>query len=110
VIHWYQAGQRGEVPKTPADDLKWSETPILNQRIYEQYRAVPLAEIRARYAAVHQEMLALVQTMTEDELFAPKRYAWTGSTVLFRYIWSCTGAHFKWARGEIRKGPQKPSG
>ncbi|MBI5961545.1 MAG: ClbS/DfsB family four-helix bundle protein [Chloroflexi bacterium] len=103
VLGWYRAGRRGENPKTPADDLKWSETPILNQRIYEQYRDTPLAEIRAQYETTHQAMIETVQTMSEEELFTPKFYAWTNTTLLFRYVWSSTGAHFNWARTEIRK-------
>lgn len=103
VLSWYRAGLRGEEVKTPAADLKWSETPILNQRIYEQYRDVPLGEIRAKFAASHAETLETFQSIPEEALITPKVYKWTNTSTLLSYFVSCTSSHYSWAAAEIRK-------
>jgi hypothetical protein len=102
-LGWYRAGQRGEVPKMPAEDLTWGQTDILNQRFYEQYREHSLAEVRSLFAASDREVLDVAQGMTAEELFTPEYYAWTKTWKLYRFVWSVTGAHYRWARTEIRK-------
>jgi hypothetical protein len=37
-LGWYEEGLRGGNPRTPAEDLKWTETPALNDRIYRKWK------------------------------------------------------------------------
>ena len=104
TITWYRAGKRGETPITPSEKYTWREIPALNQAIYEKHRDCPADEIQAEFAASHQEALDLIGTMSEDELFTPKIYAWTKSTTLGSYLTSATSSHYAWARKEIRRG------
>lgn len=103
VMAWYGAGKRGESVKTPAPDLGWSETPALNQRIYEQYRDTPLSDIQAKFAASYDEIRALISAIPEDDLITPKVYAWTKTSTLLSYFVSCTSSHDHWAYDEIRR-------
>jgi hypothetical protein len=103
VLSWYRAGARGEPVKTPADDLKWSETPILNQRIYERYRDVPLNAVKEGFEASHKEVLAVLDTISDEALTTPGYYPWTKSTTLLSYFVSCTSSHYHWASGEIKR-------
>lgn len=103
VLGWYHAGKSGEDVKTPAPDLKWSETPILNQRIYERYRDLPLHDIQARFAASYDETLATITSIPDEALVTPKFYRWTKSSTLLSYFVSCTSSHYRWAYDEIRK-------
>ncbi|MAU08914.1 MAG: hypothetical protein CL607_03765 [Anaerolineaceae bacterium] len=103
VLRWYAAGERGEVPKTPADDLKWNETPILNERIYQTYRDHDLDDIQRLFKASHESMLALLQTIDDDALFTPAHYAWTKKLNFASYMKSATSSHYDWASKLIRK-------
>ncbi len=102
VLSWYRAGVRGEIVKTPAEDLKWSETPILNQRIYEQYRDIPLSEMQKKFAESYAEIVSVIETIPEEALITPKFYAWTNTTTLLSYFVSATSSHYHWAYDEIR--------
>lgn len=104
ALSWYRTGKAGGTPVTPSEKYTWREIPALNQDIYETHRDRPLSTIQSEFAASHQETLDLIETMTEDELFAKKVYAWTKSTTLGSYLTSATGSHYDWARKEIRKG------
>lgn len=101
---WYRAGKRGERPVTPSPKYTWQQTPALNQEIYETYRDHPLEGVQRDLAASHQETLALIEAMTDAELFTPKAYAWTKTSTLGSYFTSTTSSHYEWARKEIRKG------
>jgi hypothetical protein len=103
VLNWYQAGLRGEVPKTPDEDYNWRQLPALNQAIYERYFDLSLAEARQLFKDSYAATLAAIQDMPEEDLFTPNRFAWTGNSLLRDYLNSCTAAHYRWASGLIRK-------
>ncbi len=104
VLGWYRAGLQGEIPELPAPGFKWNQTPQLNQRIYEKYCDRPLGEIMERFHASHQEILGVIQGLSNKELFTAGRYAWTQKNTLGTYFVSATSSHYLWARKEIRKG------
>ena len=104
VLGWHQAGLRGEIPELPAPGFKWSQTPQLNQQIYEKHRERPLDEVLELFRASHQEILATIQGLSNEELFTSGRYAWTKKNTLGTYMVSATSSHYLWARKEIRKG------
>lgn len=101
---WYETGKRGETPATPSEKYTWREIPALNQEIYDTYRDHPLAAIQEAFRDSHTAILALIDTMTDEELFTPKVYAWTKSTTLGSYLVSATSSHYDWAYKEIRRG------
>ena len=103
VLDWYQAGLRGEVPKTPDENYNWRELPALNQEIYETYYDLTLVEARQLFETSYETMLAAIREMSEEDLFTQNRFAWTKSSLLRDYLNSCTAAHYRWARGLIRK-------
>jgi len=112
VLTWYYAGKHGETPKTPHEDYNWGEIPALNQHIYKKYQNTSLDDIQQKLNNSHQEMMTLIQTMTDEELFTPKVYAWTKTTTLGSYFVSATSSHYDWAYKEIRRGfkaKNKPS-
>lgn len=100
---WYDAGLRGAEVHTPGRGYTWSQLGALNQEIFETYRSAPLEEIRVKFQASHQRMIALIQERTEEELFKPGFYPWTGKGSLAGYIHANTGGHYHWASAALRK-------
>jgi uncharacterized protein (TIGR03083 family) len=101
-LGWYRAGLRGEVPKTPDDNYNWRQLPSLNQAIYERCKDLSLAEVRQKFKASFEEMMAVIDGMTEEELFTPRAYKWTGNGLLRDFIDANTAAHYRWATKLIR--------
>jgi hypothetical protein len=62
-----------------------------------------LEETRAALDQTHQNMMTLIETHTNEELFAKRRYRWTGSTSLGAYLVSATSSHYEWALKKLRK-------
>lgn len=102
-VGWYRAGLRGEVPETPAPGIGWEELDELNRRIYEKHRHRTLEDVRQEFSASYGEVLAVVEGMAEEEIFAVGRYAWLGESNLLAYILANTAHHYRWAKEMIRR-------
>ena len=102
-LSWYQMGRRGETPQTPAPGLHWRQLDILNQRIYEQYKDIPIEEIQAKFESSYQEILALLEGLPEHELFTPGYYAWLNGECLADWAAANTCNHYYWAKTQVRK-------
>jgi uncharacterized protein (TIGR03083 family) len=103
LLVWYQAGLRGEIPPLPAEGYTWVQMDDLNQVIYEKYHPRSPEEVMAYYRSSYEQTLGAVKAMSEEELFAPERYAWTKKNRLVDYVIPCTSEHYDWARAEMAK-------
>ncbi len=101
-ISWYKAGQGGEVPETPAPGYTWRELPKLNQEGYEKHKGDTLENVLEQYEKSHQEIVELVEGMSEGEIFEENYYQWTGNSPLLTWIAANTSSHYNWARRNIR--------
>lgn len=102
-LGWYRSGLDGDVPPLPAPGFKWNQTPALNQQIYERYQERPLEDIMSRFDDSHQEILAVIEGLSDADLFTPGVYVWTGKNTMGTYFVSATSSHYLWARKEIGK-------
>jgi hypothetical protein len=107
VLGWVAASQSGETPCLPAQGFKWSQLPALNQQIFEKHRLLSLPEVLEMFHASYQQVTALIERLSEEELFTPGRFPWMNNNTLAAYFVSCTSSHYRWARTEINKGLKK---
>jgi len=111
-LGWYSAGKGGEIPPLPAEGYKWSQMSRLNQQIYEKYHSRSLEDTQRQFQFSYRQISRAVQEMSEEELFTPGYYVWTGKNTLATYVAPCTSEHYHWARIEMRKwlkAVQKPA-
>lgn len=101
-LRWYRSGLQGEVPKTPDEQYNWRELPALNNAIYENYRDWSLKDIKLVFEKTYEETLMVLEQMTEEELFTPNFYQWTGNSLLRDYVNANTASHYRWASKLIR--------
>jgi hypothetical protein len=102
-LDWYHAGLHGETPHLPAEGFKWSQMPALNQKIFEKYRDQPLEFVQDLFRSTHRQMLGVVEGLSQEEIFKPGKYSWTGNNALSSYVIPNTSSHYRWARTEMRK-------
>ena len=101
-IGWYKAGQKGEIPETPAPGFTWRELPKLNREGFELHKNETLEDVLEEYEQSYLEVLELVEGMEEQEIFEAKYYQWTGDSSLLPWIAANTSSHYNWARRNIR--------
>jgi hypothetical protein len=106
LLAWYRAGLAGQCPKTPAEDLKWNQLPVLNELIYQKWKDEPLEKVLSEFETTYRETLALANSIPEDQLFLRTLYPWMKtypSAPLARWIEANTSSHYRWARILIKK-------
>jgi hypothetical protein len=102
-LSWHIAGIQGQTAGRPPAGMSQRAIDELNQEIYEKHRDRALEEIRAEFSASYRQMLAAVEEIPEEDMFARGRYRWTGKLTLADYIAGNTCNHYAWAKAQIRK-------
>jgi hypothetical protein len=102
VIRWYHAGKRGEKPHIPEEGKTWRDLPEVNRMYFLSHLDMTLADVLGEFEGSYTQMLALIETISEEEMFTPGWYPWTGKLCLGEYVASSTHKHYDWARKEIR--------
>jgi hypothetical protein len=102
-LGWYEEGLRGGSPHTPAEDLKWTQTPLLNERIYRKWKDEKYEVILAEFESTYMQMLELTRSIPQTKLFKKQLYPWLRVWPLSRWIAAQTSSHYRWARTRIRK-------
>ena len=102
-LSWEVVGSRGGKPEMPAPGHTWATTPALNEEIRRRHQDEPWDEVATRLADSAARVWALADRYDEADLFAKKRFAWTGSTSLGSYAVSATSSHYAWATQLIRR-------
>ena len=102
LIDFVAANQNGiSKPFLPAPHT-WRTTPTLNMEIWERYQDTPLAEVQKLLASSHFQIVTLIGSFTDEELFTKGFFPWTGSTSLGSYLVSAAPSHYDWAIKKLR--------
>lgn len=101
---WYRIGTvENGAPEIPGKGYTWRTLPALNAEIKTRYQQTSLDEAKTMLKASHEEMLALIASHTNDELFAKNVYKWTKTSTLGAYFVSNTSSHYDWAIKKLKK-------
>jgi hypothetical protein len=103
MIDWYEKGNRSEKFQIPAEGYTWKTLPDLNRSIQEQHCKVPFTEAIELVTKTHQQLMAIIENHSDEELFTKKKYYWTGTTSLGAYLIGATSSHYDWATKLIKK-------
>ncbi len=104
VARWHKTGTlEGGMPDVPGTGYTWRTLPDLNMEIWKKYQHVPLGEAKEMLRQSHAMVLHLVESHTNEELFAKGVYKWTKSSTLGAYFVSATSSHYDWAMKKLKK-------
>ncbi len=97
ALRWEREGKAGKTPSIPAEGYTFADTPRLNADIHARTKDDDWVDVCARLRETHAQLLALIGTYDDDDLFTKGRYAWTKSTSVGSYLTSATSSHYAWA-------------
>jgi hypothetical protein len=98
---WIEAARRGGPVETPEPGLTWKQIHTVNRRIYEAHRDQPPEKVLDYFRSTHRRFMAMAESMPEDEMLAPGRYAFTGKGAVYDWL-SGYAAHDLWGKTKIR--------
>lgn len=103
VIDWIEAGQRGEVPLTPAEGYRWKETPRLNADIVRKSRRESYRSLRKRLERGYERVMRTIDKLDDRELLGVGVYEWAGRYPLSRWLSINTARQYTTARTYVRR-------
>ena len=94
------------------ESYTWRNYAKLNEDFTARYQYTALREARDLLDISHHQILDLIESFTNEELFTKKYFTWTGTTSLGSYFVSSTSSHYEWAakktRAWMRLSPANP--
>lgn len=107
ILDWEEQEQQGQIVITPTPDHKWNNLGGLYESFYEKYKGYSLKELCTMFTRAEQQIVELINSYTDDELFEQGGRKWSSSTPsnwpIWKWIHINTVAPFKTFRTKIRK-------
>lgn len=108
LLKWERDEKAGLRVKTPSENFKWNELDRLNQSFYEKYANHSLARLAEILAKNASEICAMIDKMSDEELFLPRKRRWADEATktavweVYKFIRVNTVAPFGTFRAKIR--------
>ncbi|MGH1345720.1 MAG: ClbS/DfsB family four-helix bundle protein [Nannocystales bacterium] len=103
VVEWIEAGQRGEIPQTPAPGFAWKDTPRLNAGIIaDAPKRRSWKRVRADFAASREAVLAALEQLSDTELEGEGEFEWAGRWPVLRWVSVATTTGYASSRKYVR--------
>jgi hypothetical protein len=101
MLVWVEAARRGEEVSTPDTGLTWKQLDVFNERIYAAHCDQPLDEVFEYFRSVHEQFMAMMEAMPEEEMLTPGYYPFTGKGAIYNWL-AAYAAHDLWGKTKIR--------
>lgn len=107
LLAWVRSNMSGNpTPFLPAP-YNWKTYPQMNVRLWEKHQNTPYTDAKTMLEKSHKEVVALIETFSNEELFTKGAFSWTGTTTLGSYVISATSSHYNWAIKDLKKALKK---
>jgi len=102
LLNWINANCNGEAKPFLPEPYNWKTYPAMNVEFWKKHQNTPLIEAKKMLKESHKNVIALIDPFSNDELFAKKSFAWTGTSTLGAYCVSATSSHYDWAIKKVK--------
>ena len=107
LLNWIRSNtNRNPAPFLPAS-YNWKTYPQMNVVFWEKHQNTSYTDAETMLKKTHKEVLALIETFSNEALFSKGAFDWTGTTTLGSYCVSATSSHYDWAIKDIKKALKK---
>jgi hypothetical protein len=102
LLHWVKDNQNGEEkPFLPAP-YNWKTYGDMNAEFWKKHQNTPYDKSKEMVKESHSEVIAIIETFSNNALFAKGSFSWTGGSTLGSYCVSATASHYDWAMKKIK--------
>lgn len=102
LVNWVKANSNGECKPFLPEPYNWKTYAEMNVGFWKKHQDTPLTEAKNMLKESHQEVMALIETFSNEELFSKGILDWTGASPLGSYCVSVTASHYDWAMKKIK--------
>ena len=109
LLDWIKANKIGNTVAFLPKPFTWKSYGELNIIFWEKHQDTNVETSKEMLNTSHKDVLELVKSFSEEELFTKKYFDWTGSTSLGSYCVSAIPSHYDWAIKKLRAHIKKVS-
>ncbi|MDR1068105.1 MAG: ClbS/DfsB family four-helix bundle protein [Clostridiales Family XIII bacterium] len=103
LLGWAAANLNGDSkPFLPAP-FTWATYGDMNVEFWKKHQSTPYDEAAALLRGSHAQVMTLIESFSNEELFEKKHFPWTGTTNVGSYCISATASHYDWAMKKIKQ-------
>lgn len=103
LLNWIRGNMAGNNVNFLPDPYNWKNYPQMNIAFREKHSNTSLEESRKLLMQSHADVMKLVGTFSDEQLFTKKYFPWTGTTSLGSYCISSVPSHYDWAIKKIKQ-------
>ena len=102
LLDWASANLAGDAKPFLPEPYTWKTYGDMNVVFWEKHQATSYEDASTMLCDSHKEVMALIESMNNEELFEKKHFSWTGTSSLGAYCISATASHYDWAIKKIK--------
>lgn len=102
LLNWIQSNQAGNNANFLPELYNWKTYPQMNIELWKKHQDTPYENSIQLVKKSHSDVMKLIDTFTDEELFIKKYFPWTGTTALGSYCVSVTSSHYDWALKKLK--------
>lgn len=102
LLLWVNSNMSGKNVDFLPSPYTWKTYGEMNIKFWEKHQETKLETAKEKLLNSHKDVLELIKSFTDEELFTKKFYSWTGTTSLGSYCVSASSSHYEWAIKKLR--------
>ena len=102
LLDWTAANFGSEAKPFLPEPYTWKTYGDMNIEFWKKHQSTSYADAAAMLRESHGKVLALIESLSDQELFEKKHFPWTGTTNIGSYCISVTASHYDWAMKKIK--------
>lgn len=102
LLNWINSNVQEKPINFLPEPYNWKTYPDMNVEFWKKHQNTSLEESIELLNKSHLEVMKLISTFSDEELFTKKHFTWTGTTSLGSYCVSATSSHYDWAIKKIK--------
>lgn len=103
LLSWIKANQKGNSQPFLPPPYTRKTYGEMNRALRKKHQKTSLQTTKELLEKSHSQVLNLIETFSEEELFTKAYFSWTGTTSLGAYCISATSSHYDWAIKKLKK-------
>ncbi len=103
LINWITTNQKGERTDFLPAPYTFKDIAPMNVGFWEKHQKTSYDKALKMFKKSHKDVMKLIDSFSDKELFTKKHFPWTGTTSVGSYCVSSTSSHYDWAMQKIKK-------
>lgn len=103
LLNWVSSNMNGDTKPFLPEPYTWKTYALMNVGFWQMHQNTKHEDSIAMLKQSHADVIALIESFSNDELFSKKHFTWTGTSTLGSYCVSATSSHYDWAMKKIKQ-------